>query len=112
MGPDWRGQLDRVVPGSSEQVLRDSRTFLDVDIPALLSWPFDASTATRVRCPALHVAGRDHGLFFEGVSNLIRAWLPHADQVTIAGAGHDVALTHPDALLEALVSFLARHPVS
>jgi pimeloyl-ACP methyl ester carboxylesterase len=112
MGPNWRGQLDSVVPGSSAQVLRDSRTFLDVDIPALLAWPFDASTATRVRCPVLHVAGSDHGPFFYGVGDLIRAWLPHADQVVIAGAGHDVALTHPDALLEVLVPFLARHRVS
>ena len=112
MGPDWRGWLDGVVPGSSAQVLRDSRTFLDVDIPALLGWLFDTSTATGVRCPVLHVAGSDHGPFFDGVDDLIRRWLPHADQVTIAGAGHDVALTHPDALLEALVSFLARHPVS
>jgi pimeloyl-ACP methyl ester carboxylesterase len=112
MGPNWRGQLDGVVPGSSAQVLRDSRTFLDVDIPALLGWPFDASTATRVRCPVLHVAGSDHGPFFHGVGNLIRAWLPHADQVVIAGAGHEVALTHPDALLEVLLPFWARHPVS
>ncbi len=112
MGHDWRGRLDGIVPGSSTQVLRDSRTFLDVDIPALLGWPFDASTATRVRCPVLHIAGSDHGPFFDGVGDLIRAWLPHADQAVIAGAGHDVALTHPDALLEVLVPFLAGHPVS
>lgn len=111
VGPDWRAQLDGAVPGSSAQVLRDSRTFLDVDIPALLSWPFDATTAARVRCPVLHVAGSDHGPLFRGVGDLIHAWLPHADQVTIAGAGHDVALTHPDALIEVLVPFLARHPV-
>jgi pimeloyl-ACP methyl ester carboxylesterase len=111
VGPDWRGQLDGAVPGSSAQVLPDSRTFLDVDIPALLSWPFNATTAARVHCPVLHVAGSDHGPLFDGVGDLIRAWLPHADQVTIAGAGHDVALTHPDALIEVLVPFLTRHPV-
>src|SRR3712207_5242375 len=111
MGPDWRGWLDGVVPGSSAQVLRDSRTFLDVDIPALLGWLFDTSTATGVRCPVLHVAGSDHGPFFDGVGELIRAWLPQADQVVIAGAGHDVALTHPDALLGVLVPFLTRHRI-
>jgi hypothetical protein len=31
--------------------------------------------------------------------------------VRIAGAGHDVGLTHPDALTEVLVPFLTRHPV-
>jgi pimeloyl-ACP methyl ester carboxylesterase len=111
VGPAWRSQLDGAVPGSPEQVLRDSRTFFDVDIPALLSWPFDAGTAARVRCPVLHVGGSDHGPLFDGVGDLIHAWLPIADQVTIAGAGHDVVLTHPDVLIEVLVPFLARHPV-
>jgi pimeloyl-ACP methyl ester carboxylesterase len=112
VGSDWRGWLEGVIPGSSAQVLRDSQTFLDVDIPALLAWPFDALTATRVRCPVLHVAGSDHGPIFDGVGEQIRAWLPQTDQVVIAGAGHDVALTHPDALLGVLVPFLARHRVS
>ena len=111
MGPDWRGRLDGVLPGSSAQVVRDSRTFLDVDIPALLAWPFDASTATRVRCPVLHIAGSDHGPFFDGVGELIRGWLPQADQVVITGAGHDVVLTHPDALPGVLVPFLTRHRI-
>jgi pimeloyl-ACP methyl ester carboxylesterase len=111
MGPDWRGRLDGVIPGSSAQVARDGRTFLDVDIPALLGWPFDASTASQVRCPVLHVAGSDHGSLFDGVGELIRAWLPQADQVVIAGAGHDVALTHPDALLRVLVPFFTRHRI-
>ncbi len=93
------------------QALRDSRTFLDVDVPALLGWPLDASTAARVRCPVPHVAGSGHGPLFDGVGTLIRAWLPRADQVTIAGAGHDVALTHPDALLEVPVPFPARRPI-
>ncbi|WP_146146055.1 alpha/beta fold hydrolase [Geodermatophilus tzadiensis] len=110
-GPDWRGQLDGVVPGSSAQVVRDGGTFLDVDVPALLDWPFDASTAARVRCPVLHVAGSDHGSLFDGVGELIRAWLPQADQVVVAGAGHDVALTHPEALLGVLVPFLTRHRI-
>ena len=110
-GPDWRGLLDGVVPGSSAQALRDGETFFDVDVPALLGWPFDASAATRVRCPVLHVAGSEHGPFFDGVGELIHAWLPQTDQVVIAGAGHDVALTHPDALLGVLVPFFTRHRI-
>lgn len=112
MGPEWRSRLDAAVAGSSAQALRDSRTFLDVDIPALLGWPMDAATTARVGCPVLHVAGSDHGPVFHGVGELIRTWLPHADQVAIVGAGHDVALTHPDALIEILVPFLAGHPVN
>ena len=111
MGPGWRGQLDGTVPGSSAKVLPDSRTFFDSDVPALLDWPLGATAAGRVQCPVLHVAGNEHGALFSGVGDLIRAWLPHAEQVVITGAGHEVALTHPGALAEVLAPFLARHPV-
>lgn len=110
-GPAWREQLDRALPGGSAQVLRDSASFFDVDIPALLDWPFDVSAAAQVRCPVLHVTGSDHGPLFQGVGALIRAWLPHAEQVTIAGAGHDVPLTHPDELLALVVPFFTAHPL-
>lgn len=110
-GADWREQLDRAVPGSSAQVLRDSRTFFDVDVPALLDWPFDAATAARIRCPVAHVEGSDHGPLFDGVGELIHAWLPDAERTTVRGAGHAVALTHPGALAEAVIPFLARHPL-
>ncbi len=110
-GPAWRDQLDALLPSGSARVLRDSASFFDLDIPALLEWPFDATAAARVRCPVLHVAGSDHGPLFRGVGELIRTWLPHADQVTIAGAGHDVPLTHPDALREVVAPFLDRYPL-
>jgi pimeloyl-ACP methyl ester carboxylesterase len=112
MGSDWRGRLDDVIPGGSAEVLRDGGTFFDVDVPALLDWPFDATAAARVRAPVLHVEGSEHGVLFEGVGELIRAWLPHVQQVTIADAGHDVALTHPDELAASLVPFLSRHPIA
>jgi pimeloyl-ACP methyl ester carboxylesterase len=111
MGTDWRTRLDDVLPGASAQVLRDGRTFFDVDMPALLRWSFDATAAARVRAPVLHVAGGEHGALFEGVGELVRGWLPHAEQVTIAGAGHDVALTHPEEVTASLVPFLLRHPI-
>jgi hypothetical protein len=31
---------------------RDTATFFDTDLPALLSWRFDAEDARRVNCPA------------------------------------------------------------
>ncbi|OMQ15201.1 hypothetical protein A7K94_0211205 [Modestobacter sp. VKM Ac-2676] len=111
MGPAWRDQLDAVVPGSWAQALSDSSTFFDVDIPALLDWPFDVTAASRVRCPVLHVTGGQHGPLFQGIDELIHTWLPHAEQVTIADAGHDVALTHPDALVHVLMPFLDRYPL-
>ncbi|MQA32698.1 alpha/beta fold hydrolase [Modestobacter roseus] len=108
-GPHWRELLDGTAPGSAARALADSATFFDVDVPALLGWRFDAGTAAQVRCPVLHVAGSEHGPLFEGVDALVRGWLPHAEQVTIPGAGHDVALTHPGALRDVLVPFLDRH---
>lgn len=110
-GPGWRGRLDEEVPGSSARALRDSRTFFDVDVPALLVWPFDATGAAGVHCPVLHVAGSDHGALFGGIDRQIRARFPQAAQVVVRGAGHDVALPHAGPLSQVMGTFSTEHPV-
>ncbi len=45
-------------------------------------------------------------------ADLIVAWLPHAEDVTVAGADHSLALTHPGQVATALADFLERHPIA
>ena len=45
-------------------------------------------------------------------ADLIAAWLPHAEDVTVAGANHSLALTHPGQVATALADFLERHPIA
>lgn len=109
-GPDWRADVERLLPGAVAQMTRDAATFFDSDMPALLSWPFGRGDAARVRCPVLYVGGGASGPWFDEVRDVVVAWFPHAEVDTVADAGHDVALTRPAEVAEALAGFLRRHP--
>ena len=111
IGPDWRSEVEQRLPGAAEQMQRDATTFFDTDLPALLSWRFDADDARRIGCPVLHVSGSDSGPWFAEVRDLILTWLPQADDVLITGAAHSLALTHTPQVADALADFLGRHPI-
>ena len=59
VGRNWREDSERDLPGSVAAMERDAARFFESDIPALLSWRFDATEAARVRCPVLYVGGSE-----------------------------------------------------
>lgn len=111
IGPHWRTDMERHVPGSAEQTRRDARTFFDADLPALLAWQFSAQDANRIRCPVLHLGGTNSGQWFAEVRGLVLDWFPDAEDVVVDGADHSLAITHTDEVAAALSSFLRRHPM-
>ena len=111
IGPDWRTEVEQRLPGAAEQMQRDTTTFFDTDLPALLSWRFDAEDAHRVNCPVLHISGSDSGPWFAEVRDLVLTWLPQAEDVLITGADHSLALTHAPQIADALADFLGRHAI-
>lgn len=93
-GPEWRTNAERDLPGSVEDMERDAGTFFGSDVPALLDWRLDDDQARRIECPTLLVGGGEsHQWFHEMLTRLERV-LPRPTRVTVAGAGHSVALTH------------------
>lgn len=111
IGSDWHTEVERRLPGATAQMRQDRTTFFDTDLPALLSWKFDADDARRVTCPVLHVAAGESGPWFAQVRDLILEWLPHAEDVVIDGADHSLALTHATEISDVLIEFLRRNPV-
>ena len=111
IGPDWRTDVEQRVPGAAEQMARDSTTFFDTDLPALLSWRFGAEDARGVTCPVLHISGNESGPWFAEVRDLVLTWLPQAEDVLLAGADHSLPLTHAPQIADALTEFLRRHPI-
>jgi pimeloyl-ACP methyl ester carboxylesterase len=111
IGPDWRTEVEQRLPGAAEQMQRDTTTFFDTDLPALLSWRFDAENARRVHCPVLHISGSDSGPWFAEVRDLVRTWWPQAEDVLVTGADHSLALTHTPQVANALADFLGRHRI-
>ncbi len=110
VGEEWRAISDRDLPGSVETMERDAPTFFGSDIPALLSWGFDAPEAARIRCPVLYIGGSQSGSWFTDMRAKVLRLLPHADEATVEGAGHLVASTHPSELAALLLEHLRRHP--
>ena len=50
--------------------------------------------------------------WFAEVRELILTWLPHAEDVLLAGADHSLALTHAPQIADALADFLGRHAIT
>ena len=111
IGPSWRYEMEGHLPGAVEQMERDAATFFDADLPALLAWRFSLADARRISCPVLHIGGTDSGRWFAEVREVVLSWLPHAEDVLIAGADHSLVLTHAAQVAAALADFLRRHPL-
>ena len=111
LGPDWRDQVERAVPGAVAQMTRDATTFFDSDCPAVLSWPFGRERAAHVTRPVLYIGGSAGGQWFAEVRELVRDWFGQAEVRMIQGADHSLALTHAAEVAAVLAEFLARHPV-
>jgi pimeloyl-ACP methyl ester carboxylesterase len=111
IGPDWHEVAEDQLPGSSAQMRRDTATFFDTDLPALLDWRFEREDASRISCPVLYLGGTDSGPWFAEVYELMLSWFPHAEDVIIEGADHSLALTHSAQIAEALLLFLRRYPM-
>ena len=112
VGPDWRRESERDLPGSVASMERDAVTFFESDLPALLAWEFDAEDAASVGCPVLYVGGSASGPWFAEMRARILRLLPRAEDTTVEGAGHLLATTHASETARLLVDFLGRHPGS
>jgi pimeloyl-ACP methyl ester carboxylesterase len=111
MGPQWRHDLESQLPGAVRQVQRDAATFFASDIPALLSWDFDAEAARRLNKPTLYIGGTESGPWFDAVRKLMSDWLSLSEDVVIAGADHNLVVTHPGQVVRALINFISRYPM-
>ena len=112
VGRNWRAVIEEELPGAVAQIERDAVTFFDRDLPALVGWQFGPTEAGRISCPVLYLGGGDSGPWFAEVRDLVRRWLPHAEDVVIEGAGHSLEVTHPAEVAGVLADFLRRHPIT
>ncbi len=111
IGANWRTDVETHLPGAATQMERDTATFFDVDIPALLDWRFSREDARRISCPVLYIGGSESGPWFAQVRDLILEWLPAAHDVQIDGADHSLVVTHSRPVAVALASFTSHHPL-
>jgi hypothetical protein len=52
IGPDYRGWLDRLIPGAFQQVVADADTLFGVELLSVQEWRFTRGDARRITQPA------------------------------------------------------------
>lgn len=110
-GPTWRTDLERLVPGSVAAIDREADLFFGHDLPALLTWRFDAELAGRIRCPVLSLGGTASGPWFAEVHTVLAGLLPQARTVVLREADHSMTIRHAVEVAGLVTTFLAEHPM-
>ena len=113
-GPDYRGVLDRALPGAFAQAVTDADTFFAQELPAVQQWTFSRETAARITQPVLSMMGaksKEVSPIWPERHELILAWLPKAEGFVLPDATHLLHVQQPRAAAEALAAFFARHPL-
>lgn len=107
-----RAVIDRHVPGGVAQSIQDAETFFGVELPALTTWTFGVEQAARISQPVLSVRGTDTEKLWIEVADLLRAWLPDVEDLTVKGVGHLLHMQQPEPVARGIAAFLARHAIA
>jgi pimeloyl-ACP methyl ester carboxylesterase len=110
-GPDYRGALERGLPGVFDQCVADADVFFAQEMPAVQQWSFTAQDAGRITQPALAIVGDNTAPTFLGGLQLLVSWLPNAEVFELPRATHMLHVQNPRGAAEALASFYSRHPL-
>jgi pimeloyl-ACP methyl ester carboxylesterase len=105
LGP---GAWATMPPDVQQMMIENAPTFLDeANDPEQLA--FDLESISRFSQPVLLTLGDQSPPTFAPVVARLSGALPHAEIVTLQGAGHIPHETHPDAYIEAVIGFTRRH---
>ena len=110
-GPDYRGALERGLPGVFDQCVADADAFFAQEMPAVQQWSFTAQDAGRITQPALAIIGDNTAPTFLERLQLLVSWLPNVQTFELPRATHLLHLQNPRGTAEALASFYTRHPL-
>jgi pimeloyl-ACP methyl ester carboxylesterase len=111
-GLDWadcRALLERQVPGSVAQSVKDAATFFEVELPALGQWAFGAEQAAAITCPVLSVLGAKTQPLWVEVAAFLRSSISQVEERTIAGVGHLLHIQRSTPVAKAMAQFLGSH---
>jgi pimeloyl-ACP methyl ester carboxylesterase len=111
-GDDYRRTLEQVLPGAFEEAVAAADQFFQAEMPAVQQWSFGPGEAERVTQPVLNAVGTDTVRRFVEGGELIQSWFPHAERLSVPGAGHLLMVQNPVAVGDGLRAFFSRHPIS
>ena len=110
VGPGYQDVVQATLPaGALDQGVADADTLFQVEMQVMGSWQFGAEDARRIPQPVLAVAGAETGPPFKESHDLIRQWIPDAEELVIPETTHGFPIQNPSAVADGMVSFLASH---
>jgi pimeloyl-ACP methyl ester carboxylesterase len=110
IGADYRQVIAQFLPpGAFELAVSDLDTFFQVELPALQRWRFTAEDAARLRQPVLSVVGTETAPIFRESHQLVKQWIPQAEELVVPQATHGLQIMNPHAVADGLARFFARH---
>jgi len=110
VGANYRQIVEQFLPpGALELAVTDLDTFFQVEMPALQQWRVTAEDVTRIHQPVLAVVGTETAPIFRESHELLKQWIPEAEELVVPQATHALQYMNPSAVAEGLARFLARH---
>jgi len=112
LGSDFHSRFNQTMPsGWFERWVDDSDT-LFYGAPAMASWNFTRDHASRIGQPVLNVTGENTFKPMRQCYELIKGWMPHAENVVLENANHTMFQTNPTGAANVLADFFSRHPIN
>jgi pimeloyl-ACP methyl ester carboxylesterase len=112
IGAEYRQVIAQFLPpGAFELAVADLDTFFQIELPALQQWRFTAEEAVRIRQPVLAVVGTETAPMLRESHDVVKRWLPQAEELVVPQATHALQQMNPSAVADGLARFLARHPL-
>jgi len=110
VGADYRRVIETFLPpGAFELAVTDLDTFFQVELPALRQWRLTAADAARIHQPVLAVVGTETAPIFRESHELVKQWIPQAEELVVPQATHTLQYMNPSAVADGLARFLASH---
>ena len=95
-GDNFRETFDRTLrPGYFERWVEAADTIFQNDAPGVMSRPFSAAEAARIRQPLLNVVAASTGTHVGPVYSALRGWVPHAENAELPDATHCMLQSNP-----------------
>lgn len=115
VGPRWKAELARTIPGGPEQSERDARTGFEIEMTALADWEFSEQRAQTISRPILHVIGSESLPVFHEGGKVLHSWFPkRVEDLVVPGAAHglhQMGGRYSTIVAEGIAAFLRRHPL-
>lgn len=109
LGENWDIEAELAAPGGPLQAKQDSKTFFEVEVPALGLWQFGEAEAILIAPPTLYLTGSLSVSEITISKTYLESWIPQIDAYTVEGVNHALHGKKPQEVSEAMVAFLGSH---